>query len=269
MPPGGKEERELGWLGWSLLRDISRDGKKVLFEEDGDGGGPSYTVFIRDTDGSPPVRIGNGTGEAISPDNKWVITRPAKEGALFVVPTGAGEARQLTHDNISYGAVRYLPDGKQLLASGIEAGHGARDYLIDVNSGNSKPITPEGVVGIQLSPDGRSTAVLGPDGKWGIWPLDGGGMRPIPDLDSKYRVTGWTSDGAFLYAASSKPGERIAKVYKVNGATGKMELWKSFGEGTPTGSAGVSAPRFSSDQSAYAYVYSQVLSQAYVVKGLK
>ena len=269
MPPGGKEERELGWLGWSLLRDISRDGKKVLFEEDGDGGGPSYTVFIRDTDGSPPVRIGNGTGEAISPDNKWVITRPAKEGALFVVPTGAGEARQLTHDNISYGAVRYLPDGKQLLAGGIEAGHGARDYLIDVNSGNSKPITPEGVVGIQLSPDGRSTAVLGPDGKWGIWPLDGGEMRPIPDLDSKYRVTGWTSDGAFLYAASSKPGERIAKVYKVNAATGKMELWKTFGEGTPTGAAGVGAPRFSSDQSAYAYVYSQVLSQAYVVKGLK
>ncbi len=142
MPPGGKEERELGWLGWSILRDVSRDGKKVLFEEDGDGGGPKYTVFVRDTDGSPPVRIGNGTGAAISPDDKWVITRPAKEGALFVVPTGAGEARQLTHDSISYDSVRYLPDGKQLLASGIEAGHGARDYLIDLSSGNAKPITP-------------------------------------------------------------------------------------------------------------------------------
>jgi len=47
-----------------------------------------------------------------------VITRPAKRGALFVVPTGAGETRQLTHDNISYDSVRYLPDGKQLLASG-------------------------------------------------------------------------------------------------------------------------------------------------------
>jgi len=45
------------------------------------------------TDGSPPVRIGEGTGEAISPDNKWVITKPAKGGALSVVPTGAGEAR--------------------------------------------------------------------------------------------------------------------------------------------------------------------------------
>jgi hypothetical protein len=94
-------------------------------------------------------------------------------------------------------------------------------------------------------------------------------MRPIPDLDSKYRVTGWTSDGAFLFAGSRKLGLHTSQVYRVNVATGKMELWKTFGEGTPTGAAGVSPPFFSNDQSAYAYVYSPVLSQAYVVKGLK
>jgi hypothetical protein len=33
--------------------------------------------------------------------------------------------------------------------------------------------------------------------------------------------------------------------------------------------ASVGGPRFSSDGSSYAYVYSQVLSQAYVVKGLQ
>jgi Tol biopolymer transport system component len=268
-PPGGKEERELGWLGWSILRDVSRDGRKVLFEEDGDGGGPKYTVFVRDTDGSPPVRIGNGTGAAISPDDKWVITRPAKEGALFVVPTGAGETRQLTHDNISYDSVRYLPDGKQLLASGIEAGHGARDYLIDLNNGNAKPITPEGIAGTELSPDGRKAAVLGPDGKWGIWPLDGGAVRPIPQLDSKYAVTGWTPDGASVYVVSNHLREKTAKVYRVDPGTGKMELWKAFGEGMAVGVTSVGGPHFSSDGSAYAYVYGQALSQAYVVKGLK
>jgi Tol biopolymer transport system component len=269
LAPGAKEERELGWLGWSVMTDISRDGKKVLFDEEGDGGGPSYTVFIRDTDGPPPVRIGNGTGEAISPDNKWVITRPAKSGALYLVPTGAGEARQLTHDNINYGTVRYFPDGKQLLADGIEAGHGARDYLIDLSTGNAKPVTPEGVVGTRLSPDGRSVPVLGPDGKWSIWLLDGGAARPIPDLDSKYRVAGWSPDGASVYASSSKQGARTAPVYRVNVATGKMELWKTLGEGVPTGSAGLGSPRFSNDGTAYAYVYSQVLSHAYVVKGLQ
>ena len=80
LPPGGKEE--VNWAGSAgpCRRDISRDGKKVLFEEEAEGGGPNYTVFLRDTDGSPPVRISDGTGEAISPDNKWVITKPAKGG---------------------------------------------------------------------------------------------------------------------------------------------------------------------------------------------
>ena len=32
MEPGGKEERELGWLGWSELRDISRDGNKIFLK---------------------------------------------------------------------------------------------------------------------------------------------------------------------------------------------------------------------------------------------
>jgi eukaryotic-like serine/threonine-protein kinase len=269
LAPAAKEEVELGWFGWSLPRDLSRDGKKVLFEEEAEGGGPNYTVFLRDTDGSPPVRIGEGTGEAISPDNKWVITKPAKGGPLSVVPTGAGEARQLTHDGISYGTVRYLPDGKQLVASGIEPGHGARDYLIDLSNGNAKPITPEGTAGVRLSPDGRSVAVIGPDGKWGIWPLDGSGLRPVPGLDSKYYISDWSPDGTSLYAISSQSREGAAKVYRVNVTTGKMEFWKVFGENLPAGVSSVGGPRFSSDGNAYAYVYSQVLSQAYVVKGLK
>jgi eukaryotic-like serine/threonine-protein kinase len=268
--PGGKEERELGWLGWSELRDISRDGTKVLFEEEAEGGGPNYTVFLRDTDGSPPVRIGEGVAGAISPDNKWLITRPLKVGALSLVPSGAGESRQLTHDDVTYTRVRYFPDGKRLIAAGIEPGHGARDYLIDVSSGASKPLTPEGVVGVDLSPDARQVAVTGPDGKLGIWRLDGGGMRTIPGLDATYFMAGWTPDGASLYVASRLRRTNItAKVYRVNIATGKMEFWKEFGTNLPTGASGVSPPRFSSDTSAYAYVYSQTLSEAYVVKGLK
>src|SRR5271155_5545483 len=214
IAPGEKEERELGWFGWSNLRDISRDGKKILFEEEGDGGGPNYTVFLRDTNGSPPARLGEGVAMAISPDAKWVITKSAKGGPLNLVPTGAGEARPLTHDAVSYRGVGWLPDSKHLLADGIEAGHAARDYLIDLSTGDSKPVTPEGIAWVNLSPDGKSTAVRGSDGKWGVWPLDGSALRPIPALDSSYYVTGWSPDGASLYAASNRAGEKVAKVYR-------------------------------------------------------
>src|SRR5271157_2717861 len=269
MPPGGKEERELGWFGWSILSDLTPDGRKVLFDEEGDGGGSNYTVFVRDTDGSPPVRIGEGAGLAISPDARWVITQPAKGGPLSLVPTGAGEARQLTHDHVSYQIVRWLAGGKELLASGIEAGHGVRDYVIEVNNGTSRPITPEGVGGVHPSPDGRNTAVQGPDGKWGIWPLDGSGMRPIPGLDSNYRVSGWSPDGESLYVVSTRQREKTRNVSRVNTVTGKMEPWKTFGEGLAAGAVSVGGSYRSGDGGAYAYLYVQTLSQVYVVRGMK
>ena len=269
LAPGAKEERELGWFGWSLLRDISPDGHKIVIEEEGNGGGPNYTVFMRDTDGSPPVRIGEGRAMAISPDAKWVITRAAKGGPLNLVPTGAGEARQLTHDAVSYDVLRWLPDGKRLLAAGIETGHGARDYLIDLNSGDSKPITPEGIAGVQLSPDGRSTAVRDADGHAGIWTFDGTSIRLIPEFDPNDYVTGWSPDGSSLYVASNRASERVAKVYKVNTTTGKKEFWKTFGADAASGLGGVGGPHLSKDGTAYAYVYDRVLSEAYVVTGLK
>jgi eukaryotic-like serine/threonine-protein kinase len=272
MAPGGKEEHELGWFGWSQLRDIARDGRKILFEEEGDGGGPNYTVFLRDTDGSPPARIGEGVAGAISPDGKWVITKPAKGGQLNLVPTGAGESRVLTHDAVSYGGIQFFPDGKRLLATGIEAGHALRDYLIDLSSGDSKPITPEGVVGISLSPDGRSIAVRGPGGKRGIWPLEGGEFHPIPGLESGYSIMGWTADGGSLYVAPIRRGAQAVKsvkVFRVSVQTGTMEPWKTFGGETGEGVSFISPPNLSSDGSAYAYLYGRVLSEAYVVKGLK
>jgi hypothetical protein len=51
--------------------------------------------------------------------------------------------------------------------------------------------------------------------------------------------------------------------------TGKMELWKTFGAEAAAGVSSVAAPHFSSDGTAYAYIYVRVLSQAYVATGLK
>jgi Tol biopolymer transport system component len=267
--PGGKEEHELGWFGWSELRDISRDGRKILFEEEGDGGGANYTVYLRDTNGSPPAAIGEGVALAISPDGKWAITKPSKGGSLNLVPTGTGEARQLTHDAVTYTGARFFSDGKRLLASGIEAGHGGRDYLIDVGSGDSKPITPEGIVGTRLSPDDKYVAVLGPDRKRGIWPLEGGGFRAIPGLEAKDLVIDWTSDGKSVYVAPTKMGSRSMQVFRADVQTGRMEPWRTFGDAAGAEGAHVVAPHLSSDGNGYAYLYVRVLSEAYVVTGLR
>jgi len=269
IEPGGKQERELGWLGWSGMRDMTPDGKYILFDEEGDGGGPNYTVFMRKTDGSPPVRIGEGQGVALSQDGRFAVTQPAKGGPLSLVPTGAGVARVLTHDNITYSGARFLPDGKRLLAIGIEPSHGMRDYLIDLSDGTAKPITPEGTIGVVLSPDARLVVVHDSEGKWGLFPLDGGEVRPIPGLDPSYTVSGWAPDGTSLYARKNSTRGGTVQMLKVNSVTGKVDPWKSFGPNLQSGVMAVSSPRFSRDGTGYAYIYVQDVAQAYVMRGLK
>ena len=206
---------------------------------------------------------------ALSADAKLAITRPAKGGNLNLVPTGAGAAKTLTHDNISYTAVEFLPDNRQVLAVGIEAGHGARDYLIDLATGDSKAITPEGTSGVLLRPDGKATLVRQADGKVGIWPIDGGGVRLIPGLGSEYRLVDWSPDGKLLYVYPTQGRGRTAKLFRVDVATGKAEFWKNFGPEGDTAIDAIGRIRFSRDGTAYAYLYTKTLSRAFVVTGLK
>ncbi len=112
----------------------------------------------------------------------------------------------------------------------------------------------------------------GPEGKRGIWPLEGGGFQPIPGLAANSVVIGWTQDGTSIYVIPFRQGAialKSAKVARVNIQTGKMEPWKTFGEEAGAGVSSIGRLQLSSDGTAYAYIYVRVLSEAYVVTGLK
>ncbi len=157
LTPGEAKERDLSWLDWSVPGDLSADGRTVLFGETGEGGGPKYAVYLRKTDGSPAIRLSEGVGTALSPDGKWALARPNTTPApLILLPTGVGEAKPLTHDSINHLNVRWLPDGKQLVFSGNEAGHGFRLYVETPGEGKPRPISPEGVnPAVVISPERR------------------------------------------------------------------------------------------------------------------
>ena len=53
--PRDTAERDLSWFDWSIARDLSADGSRLLINESGEGGGADYAVYLRRTDGSPAV----------------------------------------------------------------------------------------------------------------------------------------------------------------------------------------------------------------------
>jgi hypothetical protein len=266
--PGQNEERKLDWLDWSLLRAISDDGKYILFEEEGEGGGPQYTVYMRPTDGSPAVALGHGLGVAISADDQWVLTRTLDTPSQFVLqPTGAGEARTVTHDNIDHYGARFLPDGHHVVFVGRAPGHPVRMYRLDLDSGATQPITPDGLTGRALSPDGKYLVVKY-KGEWVQWPVEGGDPTPIAGLKADDIVFEWTADGRQLYL--TRPDEfRPRKVYLFDIASKKTTLWKSLGPLDWTGAAGIGLPTISRDGKHYAYELTRTLGDLYVVTGLK
>ena len=267
--PGDAAERDLSWFDYPLLRDISADGSTILFDEEGEGGGPNYSVFVRKTDGTPAVRIGEGYALRLSPDLQSALTgEPSATNAFTITPVGPGDPRKFTIPLQSVNFGRWFPDGKRLVFLGSEPGHGRRSYEYTIASDKLRPITPEGVTGALVSPDGRSLVVTTTDGKRKVWPLDGGEPRELAGLLAQDGVAAWSADSRSLWVSAPVEG-RGRDLARLDLATGRRERLLTFGPSDPAGVRGVGPPQVSADGRTYAYRYSQLLSDLFLANGLK
>ena len=81
LTAGSSKERDLSWMDWSAPKDLSADGKTLLFTESGEAGGENYASYLRQTDGSPAVRLGDGVlGEtSVGREDQSNRCRPARK----------------------------------------------------------------------------------------------------------------------------------------------------------------------------------------------
>jgi Tol biopolymer transport system component len=269
--PGSDKERDFSWLDWSLIRDVSRDGQMILFDETGEGGGPGYSVYVRRADGSPAVRLGRGVGAELSPDGRLALGLE-KLGDLtrvVIYPIGAGEPKTLPATPIRIEQAAWLPDGRRILLSGSEPDHGSRIWIQGLDEAKPKPVSPEGyrAFGKCLSPDGRHVAAIGPDQRFYQYPVDGGEPTPIPGL-VKGDVPGqWTQDGRSLFVR--RRGDIPQRIMKLDVTTGRKELWKELMPPDPAGVWTVSPVWITPDEKYYVYGFARSLADLYVVDGLR
>jgi eukaryotic-like serine/threonine-protein kinase len=272
------KQRDLSWLDYSYPAEISSDGKMLLFDEEGGGGslaysksgGLTYAVYIRKTDGSPAVLLGEGGAVALSPDGKSVIAQTQDSPSqLKLVTTGAGEAKDLTKDNINHTWAHWFPDGKRVLFSGNEPGKGTRLYLYEGTSRKNQPITPEGVNGTAfvISPDSQWVAAIGPDQKGYLYPVAGGEPHPILGLNPGEQPITWGADNRSLYVY--QPGELPARVDRLDLQTGQRTLWKQLMPTDPAGVETIGPILMTADAKTCVFGYHRMLADLYLVEGLK
>ncbi len=272
LAPGDRSERDLSWLDWSRVGDLSADGKTLLLTEEGAGGGPNGSVYIRKTDGSPAVRLGEGWGTALSADGKWAITLPFDGSSLTLLPTGAGESKTVRFPGIdSILTARSFADDRRLLLLATAGKGGARLYVGDLDGGNLRAICPEGMrwsgASLPVSPDGAVAAANGPDGVPLLCPTSGAPPRTVPGLEAGDIPLRFSIDGRRLFIA--RLGHGSAMVHRVDLDSGRREPWKELKASDPAGLSPSSAIQITPDGQFYAYTYRRFLDDLLLVSGLK
>jgi Tol biopolymer transport system component len=267
---GSQEDVDLSWHDWNSARDISLDGKFVLFEDASEAAGPDYAVVIRKVDGTLPVRLGDGSAGGMSPDSKWAISVSTTHGPkIRLLPIGAGQPRSIPVtglDHVHNGWARFLPDGQQITVNGDEIGHAARCYVIDVATGKSKAATPEGVLCGPSSPDSHRLIGTASDRSIAIYSLGHGTPQAIPNLSNNFLAVQWSEDGSALYGYHL--GEFPSRVYRAEIATGKETVVQQLKPSAPAGVAMVAPIMMSRDGKRFVYSYNQTLSSLSLISGL-
>jgi len=272
LAPSENKERDLSWQDWTLPFDISEDAKLMLFVEAGEAGGGEYAVFTRETNGGPAVRLGQGSPRALSPDGRWaLVLRQSMSPPDFVLlPTGVGQQRALPTGNVIPSFGQFFADSKRLLFDGHEPGHALRVYVMNLDGGQPRPVTPEGFsLGTHahsLAPDGKRIATVTSDGI-ALVSVDGGEPQPVRGSQPGDTPLRWTKDGQGLFIG--RRGETACPVSRLDLQTGSRTTWKTFSPSDVAGVVGVACPRISSDEEHYVFGYIRNLSDLFLVDHLK
>jgi Tol biopolymer transport system component len=274
LAPGASRERDLSWFDGSRLRGLSDDGRLLLISEQGDAAGRAGAYYVRQTDGSPAVGLGEGAALDLSPDGRWVLGRPPDSDRTYVLsPTGTGTPVTLDERPFfqTVSDLRFFPDGKRLLFLAAEPGKERRVYVQDLPSGRPSPITPRGYGwdGHPVSPDGQWLAAYGEYAEdMFLVPIGGGPVRTVPNTKGDFDFVRWAPDGKSLIGIVI--GSIPARLLRVDVATGRREIIKDLAPPELSGIIEIYPVFVTPDLASYAYGYGKAAaSDLYLVEGWK
>ena len=228
---GSAEDGPIEHLDWTTLLGVSSDGRIVLWGESGAGVRGSSEVLLHRAGEVAPVELGSGRPMALSPDGRQVLVwREGPPGALWLIPTGPGDARQVTVPGVmQIDSASFFSDGHRFAFVGRQDPVSPnRLYVLDARSGTVKPLSPPGLprfsFNLAVSPDQRWVSALDPEGLLTAYPVEGGEPVHARSLGPGHLPAGWLANGALLsYERFKVPSQ----VRSLDLATGRTALFRT------------------------------------------
>jgi eukaryotic-like serine/threonine-protein kinase len=269
--PSAATDRSVGWMSVCLPTALSADGSRVLLSVQGElsGGYKAYVSSIAAADA--PTLLGNGIPTSFASDSKSVLAidpwGDEDKGVPQVVnlPMGPGMPRKITNDSLSHVWAEWLPDGSRVVFLAAETGHGFRLWLKDVADGNAISLSPEGIAGFKVSPDGKTIAATNAAHEVWRYSIAQGAPEFLFRVDDIEKIVGWSLDEKSLFL--TKYGVP-AQVFRVDLQTGRRQLLHQVTAVDPAGVRAIGPVLITPDGKSYVYAYTRVLSTLYIARGL-
>ena len=164
-------------------------------------------------------------------------------------------------------------DATHVVGFGQKIGERSQGYIQDISGGPPRRFTPEGATvrtlkwwTLPISPDGKRVVATDERDAAVIYAVDGGAPRPVPYLKAGEVVVQWSSDGLALLVAHRDGLPWI--VERLDLASGRRTPVVTIRAHEPAGLR-LSVFGISRDAKYYVHTYARLLSDLYVVEGLK
>jgi eukaryotic-like serine/threonine-protein kinase len=286
---GESDSRELTWLDRTFPVGLSADGAQVVFNERGVATANAFgtVAYLRRTDGTPAINLGNLSVSDISPDGQLVLGMPLDtadpvQERLQLIPTGSGAVRTLPPGSVrQYQDGAFFPDGRSIVFVGVEdpVRGEPRIYIQSLDGGDPRAVTASNVTldesSKPVSIDGTSLVVRDEKLALRVVSLGDGTSRALPGARPTDAVIRWGQDGRVYLSRRNGEGFDIVAV---DPSTGESQILGAIRPLDPAGAFWLPLPELrpaapkvimTPDAHTIVYSYTQVASQLFVAEGLR
>ena len=250
------------------MAGLSYSGNIVALGSSGPGSGDNYSTLVLTEGAVEPVRLGDGDPSSISPDGKWIFSViPSQLNKFILYPTGTGQPRPVDIGPVHILGVAssWTNDGSRILFTGAEANRPPRSYLLDVESGATRAVTPEDTSDGIISPSGENVVARDSSRKFTVYSVAGRDPRPVEVLAADEFPIQWDASSSKLYVWNRTVP---AKIYLLDIKSGTRALWLEI---VPAEVSGLLYGEviLTPDGQSYGYRYRRVLTDLFLAESLR